>query len=510
MFDIEMPNHHNFFANGILAHNCHEVDFLSPDGQYMRIINEMILRNAKNDRKMRIIGMTGSPYRGVKDIIGPFWKSCVFKVRTPYLVEREYLVRTLFGFGHDETQYDLSEFKIDENDDHSDYTKDQLDQMQKKIVADKKVTQLIVEEVVKLTAHRNAVMITGAGKKHLMQVAEFLPEDSWVIITDSTGNRERRISLKQVYDGKKKFVLQIGCLTTGIDIPLIDTSVIMRKIGSLTLLVQLLGRGMRLLKPFQKEAGIIKDDHLVLDYSGTMAEMADIYDDPVLEKAALDKAKQDDADMVICGACQTKNSPRAQRCVGRIEDGDDTRMFQVMRTTRDGLPVHNFSLDGRCENFFNSKECPFCGTPNSNSARECRQCEGMLVDPSKNLSARHYVDEDFRGVLDMKLALTKNAKGIVVTYIIDGPVLNEGAKTVNFFGESREVAVEIFHPHGAEKWMKLKWIQFVEQHTTTSARKLLQGKSAVDIVKLSNLITKPSQITHRVNSDGKSIVYRRR
>jgi superfamily II DNA or RNA helicase len=219
----------------LVIDECHEVAFDQEDSQYMKIIAELLRRQPK----LRIIGLTGSPYRGVKDILAEFWKQCVYRVRTPYLVDRGFLVPTIFGFGHDDVQYDLSEFKIADEDDHADYTAEELLAMQRKITADQTVTQRIMAEVIELTKHRNCVMITGAGKKHLEQIAECLPPDSWVIITDSTGNKERRLGLKQAYDGKKKYLLQIGCLTTGIDIPLIDTSVIMRKIGSLTLLVQL-------------------------------------------------------------------------------------------------------------------------------------------------------------------------------------------------------------------------------------------------------------------------------
>ena len=96
------------------------------------------------------------------------------------------------------------------------------------------------------------------------------------MITGSTSDDERELLLNQAKTGMVKFTCQIGCLTTGVDVPFWDTSVILRRIGSLTLLVQLLGRGMRLLTPELKEQGIVKHDHLVLDYSGTMDNMSEL------------------------------------------------------------------------------------------------------------------------------------------------------------------------------------------------------------------------------------------
>ncbi len=496
----------HFQPDILIIDECHEVGFDQEDSQYMKIIAELLARQPK----LRIIGLTGSPYRGTKDILGEFWKSCVYRVRTPYLVDRGYLVPTIFGFGHDDVQYDLSGFKISADDNHADYTKEELLAMQRVVTQDKTTTQRIIAEVIELTKNRNTVMITGAGKKHLEQIAECLPPDSWIIITDDTGNKERRFGLKQAYDGKKKFILQIGCLTTGVDIPLIDTSVIMRKIGSLTLLVQLLGRGMRLLKPFQKEAGYFKEDHLVLDYSGTMDEMADMYADPVLERATYDKAKQEDeADMVICGLCQQKNSPRARRCIGRVDPDMSLSMMPVVRTDKDGKQWRNFELDGRCENFYHMRECMVCGTPNDTAARECRKCEALLIDPNKNLSHKHYVDGDYRPVISWTMGLTRNTQGIIVTYFIDG-VFSENAKVFNLRGQECELATELLFPEAREKWMKGKWFDFLNLHVAKEHRGYFRGKKAVDCIKMMKYVQMPTHITHRINAEKRSVIHRKK
>ncbi|WP_236532806.1 hypothetical protein, partial [Escherichia coli] len=121
---------------------------------------------------------------------------------------------------------------------------------------------------------------------------------------------------------------------------------------SLTLLVQLLGRGMRLLKKEHIDAGYHKEDHLVLDFSGTMFELGQLYEDPILEEAEAQRSKRS-GEQVPCPKCQTMNSPYARRCIGK----DST------------------SPDGRCEEFFSFIRCGFdkhgirifddgCGTKN--------------------------------------------------------------------------------------------------------------------------------------------------
>lgn len=476
----------------LLVDENHEVDFQSPDSQYMQIIAELIRRNPK----LRIVGFTGSPYRGTLDILGGFWKKCVYQVRTPYLVERGYLVPTIFGFGHDDVRYEFEGIEIPDTDNNTDYTTAQLNAMQRQIMKDPTRTQKIMAEVLELTKNRNAVMITGAGHKHLQEVANCLPEDSWVIITDKTGSKERRESLKAVSRGEKKFILQIGCLTTGYDEPLIDTSVILRKIGSLTLLVQLLGRGMRLLKPKHKEAGYHKVDHLVLDYTDTMPEMADKYHNPILEKAQLFKAKQEHQ-TIRCPKCLTDNSKFARRCIA-----DDEK-----------------SQDGRCEFFWVSVLCKECKVENDPTAGECRNCQATIKDPNAKLSGKHYTDDDWLEVVSMTLRPTRpkngaryGSQGLVVEYLVkpDGE-LQHRARTKTVDGEVLEVATEIFWPQSREKWMLAEWTnKFLKLHLDKSMHHKLRDKHPGQIAGMAELFDVPKYITHRINEKGRSVIHRKR
>ncbi len=482
----------------ILVDECHEVDYEKDESQYMQILNEMQRRNPK----LRVIGFTGSPYRGSEDIIGDFWRHCIYKVRTPELVDRGFLVPTFFGYEQQQAEgYHLEDFHVHAEDDNSDFSQKELLAMQRIITKDSTTTQRIMAEVVKLTASRNAVMITGSGKKHLEQIAECLPKDSYAIITDSTGSTERRRLLKEVRDGKRKYVLQIGCLTTGFDAPLIDTSVIMRKIGSLTLLIQLLGRGMRLLKPEHKEAGYIKTDHLVLDYSDTMEEMGDKYDNPILEKAQKQKSERE-KNVITCPVCSTINSDRAKRCINSPKS-----LEGVIRLDVQG--VENYSIDGRCEWFWDSAECSTCKTKNSSVSKECRKCGELMKDPDINLKGKHYTDNDFQPVKKMTMKTTKNGDGIIVDYFLASPP-GEFDRTKIIDGEELVVASEIFHPSRQERWAKGPWWAFLKAHLHKSWHGKVSGKRAGDIVRMASAFDVPTHITHRRRQDKKSIIHRKK
>ncbi|QDP59270.1 MAG: putative ATP-dependent DNA helicase [Prokaryotic dsDNA virus sp.] len=479
----------------ILIDECHHVDwqdlikkFDDPKhetkNQYTMILHHFI--TMKPD--VRIIGYTGSPYRGRTDIIVPtkspikgFWCKKLYTVPTMQLVELGYLVPPVFGFGDDDHKYDLHEWTPDGEQGAHDYSSKELQAMQRKIVKDQTRTQIIMEEVVERTKDDGGVLITCAGKKHCEQVSECLPDGSWGIVTDSTSTKERRRILNGAKRGDIKYVIQIGCLTTGVNVPWWRYCVILRRIGSLTLLTQLIGRVLRTLKPDQIEAGMVKDDAVVLDYTDTMESMGDIYDDPMLERAMAAKAKEDKRTQP-CPQCQTENSMYAVRCIGT----SDTE------------------VDGRCGHFFSFSMCQGCNTMNAPSAQECRSCGATMIDPNSKLLKKHYTDADYKPVLDMRFEHNKSG-GLSVIFDLDSTIAEKGI-------ERDEVATEYYDPTSKDRAKNGRWWAFVRAHVNSRSfqRAIMGMRSVKEIIKNKAMFDKPTHITHRVNEKGFSIVNRRK
>lgn len=485
----------DFFPRYILVDECHQMNWEdvvseSPETQYGVIMTELNSRcKAKYGHDVIVIGYTGSPFRGTDSIKGAYWKHEIVNIDTKYLVDIGFLVPTIFGLHDiDDLHYDLSAFEASGSDGTQDFTADQLKQMQKEILEQGTLTQKIMLKVMELTKNRNGVLITCAGKKHCQEAAKYLPEGSYAIVTEDMGQKARRKALKDAYTGKIKYVFQIGCLTTGVNIPLWDTSVILRKIMSLTLLVQLLGRGMRLLKKEQIDAGYHKEDHLVLDFSGTMFELGQLYEDPILEEAEAQRSKRS-GEQVPCPKCGTMNSPYARRCIGK-----------------DAL-----SPDGRCEEFFSYIRCGFdkhgirifddgCGTKNDPTARYCRHCDHVLRDPNAALNERAYTDNEWADVMDFKVQLTKDGEGILYRYWINRCDGKEGW------------ANEVFYPYGGATHMKnmfkAKGI-FPHLDDKSMAGKILKCQNAKQFMMYAGLIKAPKRITHRINDKGRDIIHRK-
>ena len=486
----------DFVPRYILADECHQInweDIVSdhPETQYGVIMTELNRRcKEKYGHDVIVIGYTGSPFRGTDSIKGAYWKHEIVNISTKYLVDLGFLVPTIFGLHDiDDLHYDLSNFHSSDVDGTQDFTAEQLKQMQKEILEQGTLTQKIMLKVMELTKDRLGVLITCAGKKHCMEAAKYLPEGSYSIVTEDMGQKARRKALKDAATGRKKYTLQIGCLTTGVNIPYWDTSVILRKIMSLTLLTQLLGRPMRLLKDYQIAEGLIKENHLCLDFSGTMFELGQLYEDPILEEAEAQRSKRS-GEQVTCPKCATMNSPYARRCIGKDSS----------------------SPDGRCEEFFSFIRCGFdkhgirifddgCGTKNDPTARYCRQCDHVLRDPNAALNERAYTDNEWTEVKDFKIELTKDEKGVVYRYFITKENGKDGW------------ASEVFYPFGRqEKYLKNQFkIKGLLNHVSDRnlIDNLMNCHNAKAFMAFTGLIRAPKRITHRFNDKGRDIIHRK-
>ncbi|HHV3843795.1 TPA: DEAD/DEAH box helicase [Klebsiella pneumoniae] len=486
----------DFSPRYILVDECHQVnwqDIISeqPETQYGVIMNELNRRcKDKYGHEVIVIGYTGSPFRGVESIKGAYWKHEIVNISTKYLVDLGFLVPTIFG-GQDieDLQYDLHEFASSEVDGVQDFTDSQLKEMQEEILKQGTLTQKIMLKVMELTRDRLGVLITCAGKKHCKEAAKYLPEGSYSIVTEDMGQKARRKALKDAATGRKKYTLQIGCLTTGVNIPYWDTSVILRKIMSLTLLTQLLGRPMRLLKPDQISAGLVKENHLCLDFTGTMFELGGLYEDPILEEAEAQRAKRS-GEQIPCPKCQTMNSPYARRCIGK----------------------DSMSPDGRCEEFFSFIRCGFdkhgirifddgCGTKNDPTARYCRQCDHVLRDPNAALNERAYTDKEWTDVQDFKVELTKDAEGVLYRYLV--------VKADGKIGWANEV----FYPFGGKPkhlrdMFKMKAL-LPHLEDKSMLKKMMECHDAKTFMHYAGLIRAPKRITHRFNNKGRDIIHRK-
>jgi DNA repair protein RadD len=466
----------------ILIDECHMVDWHDiladePETQYGKIVSHF----KRLKPKLRVIGYTGSPYRGTEAIKGPYWKHQLSDVGTMQLIQLGFLVPPIFGFGDDDHHYDLGEFKPAGGEGAHDFTAKELAAMGRKLTKDKTMTQQIMEQVQAIAAGRNGVLITCASKKHCEQVAECLPAGTWGIVTDDTSTKNRKAILDKAKSGEIKYVIQITCLTTGVNVPRWDLLVILRKIGSLTLLIQLTGRVLRQLKPEQIAQGVKKSDALVLDFTDTFESMGDIYDDPIVNQALQQKLQGKRDDSIECPKCSTLNSKHARRCSGIDAKGQ------------------------RCDHFWISRQCNNCGAHNDTTAKDCRDCGAVLIDPNAKLLNKAYTDADFKPVKSFKASPGKG-DNLIITYQLDSTYFDDGA-------EKPEVAREFFSPFSPQPHIKNMWYRWLQQHAPLPdvKNKIMRPRNNAEIAAAINQLAEvPTHITHRINPKGYSVINRKK
>ncbi len=477
----------------ILIDECHQIDWQDVidggDKCYSKILNHFNVLNPK----LVIIGMTGSPYRGVESIKGPFWKHAIKpEIGRKFLVDNGYIVPTVFGAPDQDVGYDLSGF--DETEEHGtkDFSNSQMEAMHNQMNIE--LTKSIMYDVSRIVKDRLCVLVTCSGEKHCKEAVSVLPDDEYAIITINTGKKKRQQILRDSKKGllnergtfRYKYIVQIGCLTTGVNVPLWDVSVLLRRIGSLTLLTQLLGRGMRLLKDEHIEAGYEKHDHLVLDYSGTMPAMHERFDDPFLEDAVLQIDKEK-GEHITCMKCGTENGEHARRCINK----DDSEK------------------DGRCSYFWKSRTCDDhmvngllknkgCGAENDIAARYCRICDNTLIDPNAKLIKTSYGVGDWKPVIKMDIEITgRSQDGINVKYYFD--VFDETGKqeiaNVNFWA---------INAGGKRTWKS----NFVNRHVNDFRfQSMIMNMDVFQVIANKAMFDIPVLATHRINNKGESIVH---
>ena len=219
----------------------------------------------------------------------------------------------------------------------------------------------------------------------------------------------------------------------------------------------------------------------MLDYTDTFESFGDIYEDPLLDQARAFKSQKEGISQ-DCPTCNTINSENAVRCVGHADNDD-----------------------GRCEHFFQSSMCFACNTDNAPSARNCRKCDAILIDPAKALKNKAYTDAEYKEVVSWDWSQTKTTNGIKIVYRLNSIYAENGIAR-------QEVATEYFSPFGTKPHQKMLWRDFVARSINSSRfrNSIYQARVLKEVLNNKAMFDKPTHITHRINEKSLSIINRRK
>lgn len=503
VYNFEVDGNHNYFVDGVLVHNCHQIPYENPDSMAVKIISHFY--DVKPS--MRFAGFSGSCFRGTESIVGDtpghLWRKFAKItqddpdypeggvgdgiITTEFMVEQGWVVPPVFGYpDDDDKKYDFSGLKPS----GWDYDEAEMDA----VVSDWEKLLAVCSDVIEKAASRKGVLIFAATQRHARQIAAAMKAlgvdpDTIGVITDKTKDKDRRRILDEAKSGVIKYTINVAVLTTGVNVPWWDTLVFMRPIGSLVLLIQAIGRVLRLLilpgevPMFERSnlfgldaddrlaliAASSKPDALVMDYAGVMDTLGQLYENQILDQAELEKAKKEQKALIECPKCETMNSPHARRCIGKTE--------------KDPLT----GADVRCDHFWHFRLCPGCETQNDQVARECRSCKRMLIDPNAALNGKHYTAGESIPVRSMQVGTGAGGKLWIRYELSDGTS-----------------PIEIYWPHAGKQIAvnNKVWKEFVKRLPISERERFRLGAmKASTILENEHLIPVPLEISARQNGN---------
>jgi len=235
VYNIHVEGNNNYFANGILVHNCHHM----PASQYRSVITAF--PNAT------IIGFTATPMRLDGKGLGDYFGKIIEGKSVEWLMENGFLCRPKYYAPP--TCADLSNIKKRSGD----FASDQLAAAMTK----PKVTGDVIAHYKKICPDARAVAfcVTIAHAEQVCMEFNAAGIKS-AIISGDMAKDDRKKLVSDFGAGIVRVLVSVDVISEGFDIPAVETAILLRKTQSLGLYLQQVGR---ILRPAEGKQAIILD-----------------------------------------------------------------------------------------------------------------------------------------------------------------------------------------------------------------------------------------------------------
>lgn len=426
-----------------------------------------IIDHLRSDNdKLRVIGLSATPHRmgtgyiyacdyqtgylDESESIDPFFEMLVYRIEAQLLIDEGFLTPPVFQETGE--HYDTSGLTLNRTGNWDAATVDRA------FVGQGRKTSHIVADIVDKSRSRQGVMVFAATIKHANEVAESLPPELTRVVTGDTPKPERDKILADFKTRRIKYLVNVAVLTTGFDAPHVDVVAILRATESAGLLMQIIGRGLRI----DPE----KRDCLILDYAENIERHfpgGDVFA-PEIKARRKGTAEPITATCPLCSHDNEFSQRQNPEGYGVTSDGYFTDLAGAkIEFEGQFLPAHygrrctGFAIAAgkvaRCEYKWSFKECPECGHENDIAARFCTSCRGEIVDPNEKLriEAAHIASDPyatkFADVDQISMRAWPGRDGKPDTLRVDYHIENNSIS-------------HWYAPNSNSQWIRSKWEQF--------------------------------------------------
>lgn len=261
------------------------------DGMYREFLNDAKVVNPN----VRLIGLTATPFRLKGGLICKpenLLNHICYEAGLKEMIVQGYLSPLIPKSGSYVSSIDFESLHIRAGE----FVANEVEVL----MNNEKLVANACNEIVQLTKDRNAVLIFGVSISHCKKIKKYIEEyshEECAIVTGDTPAGERATILDRIKGvevaadlfGNKmprlKYLVNVSVLTTGFDAPNIDCIAILRPTASAGLLLQMVGRGLRL------SPATGKVNCLVLDYGNNILRHGPL--DAIRVEEKEHKARQD-------------------------------------------------------------------------------------------------------------------------------------------------------------------------------------------------------------------------
>jgi DNA repair protein RadD len=356
-------------------------------------VKQVVYELKEFNPNLRIVGLTATPYRMktgyiyeshykngfVEETIEPYFKQCTYEISAKELIEQGYLTKPLLG--KTALKYETDGLVMSKS---GNWTNDSLD---KAFNGRGRLTSQIVADFIEVTKPYRGVMIFAATIEHGNEIMESLPKELSGFVHSK--NKESKKILKLFKQQAIRYIVNVGVLTVGVDVPHADVIVMMRLTESARLYQQIIGRVLRLFPD--------KPHSLVLDYADNNINHfphGDVFS-PVIRVSKKGESERIEA---TCPECNHVNDFAERPNEAGYEI--DEQGYWIWTDTKDRVKnADSIEIPGhlgrrcmgiikkihRCTYMWSYKECPECEHQNDIAARYCSKCKHELIDPNEKL-----------------------------------------------------------------------------------------------------------------------------